>query len=190
MKQKLASLKSTCFFTRGDEISATTVQHGCSLMLMSADLAAPIVTHAALVDVPREPGSDQPGTAIGTIVNSFASHASSHSVFGMKPGNPRPWRFYNELRLRRRQNLGLNSIFSRRVPQCDQAISLNAAETPVNAKLIETFERPRPASGILVQWHCYWAKEGRSCTILLTQFRGALCGRSRRHQKVGASNLY
>jgi hypothetical protein len=118
---------------------------------MSAGLTGPIVAHAALVNVPREPGSYQPGTAIGTMVNSFASHASSHFRFGMKSANPRPWRIYNELRLRRRQNLGLNGIFSRRVPQCGQAISLNVAETLVNAKLIETFKRPRPLAGILVQ---------------------------------------
>ncbi len=48
---------------------------------MSAGLAGPIVTHAALVNAPREPGSYQPGTAIGTMVNRIASHASSHFRF-------------------------------------------------------------------------------------------------------------
>jgi len=47
-------------------------------MLMSAGFAGPIVTHAALVNVPREPGSNQPGAAIGAMVNSLPTHASSH----------------------------------------------------------------------------------------------------------------
>jgi hypothetical protein len=53
---------------------ATMRKDSGRFMFMSASVAGPKITHAALVDIPRKPGSYEICSAIGTVVKCFFIH--------------------------------------------------------------------------------------------------------------------
>jgi hypothetical protein len=110
-------------------------------VLVSADIAAPKVAHAPLIDIPRNPGGYENSATVGAMVNCVSSHS--------RLPTPKSKDFY---KLPSDDgSFVTNTVHSEGKILMNRATA-NSAAASVNTPLSETLETPRPLREILLQY--------------------------------------